>query len=205
MRLTVTTFVTVDGVMQAPGGPTEDPSGGFDQGGWLVPHADDHFGRFMAGVFEQADAFLLGRRTYDIFSAHWPRMTDPDDPIASKLNGLPKHVPSQSLETAEWAGTTILRGDLAEEVATLKAKPGRELQVHGSGALVRSLLRLGLVDGLNLLTFPVALGQGQRLFEPGFAPTALELAGSSVTSKGVIISVYATAGAPELGSFQLEE
>ena len=203
MRLTLTTFLTLDGVMQAPGGPSEDPSGGFEHGGWLVPHADAEMGQFMDEVFAEADAFLLGRRTYDIFAAHWPRVTDPDDPIAGKLNRLPKFVPSQSLDEAAWSGTTLLKGDVAEEVAELKRKPGRELQVHGSGALARTLMRHGLIDEYRLLTFPVMLGTGRKLFADDLAPGALRLLKAVTTTTGISIAVYETAGAPTYGTFEL--
>jgi dihydrofolate reductase len=203
MRLTLTTFLSVDGVLQAPGGPHEDTSGGFEQGGWLVPYFDDDMGQFMAGVMAEADAFLLGRRTYDIFAAAWPSVTDPDDPIASKLNGLPKYVPSHSLEDPAWAPTTVLRGDLVEEVEALKRRPGRELQVHGSGALARSLLQHDLIDVYRLLTFPVVLGNGRKLFEDGALPTALRLQEARTTSTGATIAVYESAGRPAYGEFEL--
>jgi dihydrofolate reductase len=205
MRLTVTTFVTLDGVMQAPGGPDEDRTGGFEQGGWLVPYADDDMGQAMTGFFDEVDAFLLGRRTYEIFAGFWPKVTDPNDPIASRLNNLPKYVPTRTLEEATWAGTTLLKGDLAEEVAQLKAKPGRELQVHGSGTLAQALMQHGLVDEYRLLTYPVILGAGRRLFAEGAKPTALRLVDHRTTSTAVSIDVYQPVGEPTYGSFGLDE
>lgn len=200
--VTMTTFVTLDGVMQAPGGPTEDPSGGFELGGWVFPLVDADFGAFMAGVFERPAAFLLGRTTYEIFAGHWPRVTDPGDPIATKLNALPKYVASRTLEKTEWAPTTIVR-DVVSEVPLLKAKFDGEIQVHGSADLAQTLLRHALVDELNVITCPVVVGKGKRLFEGGAAPTGLELKGARTTSKGVVIATYRTAGKPKTGSFEL--
>ncbi len=133
-KLVSTIFVTLDGVYQAPGGPQEDTTGGFAHGGWSFHYGDDDFGRFVTEVFDRAGAFLLGRRTYEIFSSYWPRMTDPEDPIASRLNGLPKYVVSSTLDSPEWSGTTVVGGDLAKEVAALKERTDGELQIHGSGA-----------------------------------------------------------------------
>ena len=200
-KLTSTVFVSLDGVYQAPGGPEEDPAGGFTQGGWSVPYDDDDFGRFVVENFGRVGAFLLGRRTYDIFAGYWPKVTDPGNPVAAKLNGLPKYVPSTTLTDPSWAGTTVLTGDLAKEVAVLKERTEGEVQVHGSGALVRSLVDLGLLDTLHLMTFPVVLGAGRRLFPEGTSPTAFRHVAGSVTSTGVVIASYELTGRPAYGSF----
>jgi dihydrofolate reductase len=200
-KLVSTIFVTLDGVYQAPGGPQEDTRGGFEHGGWSFPFNDDDFGRFVDGVFERTGAFLLGRRTYDIFAGFWPKVTDPANPVAAKLNALPKYVASATLTDPGWAGTSVLQGDLAKEVTALKERTDGELQVHGSGALVQSLMALDLVDTLHLLTFPVVLGTGLRFFADGAVPTTFRHEGGSVTSKGVSIQTYDLAGRPEYGSF----
>jgi dihydrofolate reductase len=203
MQLTVTTFVSVDGVYQGPGGPDEDRSDGFDRGGWLVPHFDKATGQFIDEVFDQVDAFLLGRRTYDIFAASWPKATDPNDTVANRLNTLPKYVASTTLNDPQWANTTVLEGDLASAVRELKNREGRELQVHGSGALVRFLLDNDLVDRLNLLMFPVIVGAGRHLFPDQGIATGLTLDESRTTPSGVTIQVYRPTGRPEFGSVEV--
>ena len=203
MQLTITTFLSVDGVYQGPGGPDEDRSGGFDRGGWLVPHFDEATGQFMHDVFEKVDAFLLGRRTYEIFAASWPKVTDPQDPIASRLNTLPKYVVSTTLGSAGWQNSTIVSGDIAAEVARLKKMPGRELQVHGSGMLVRTLLENDLVDELRLLVFPVIVGAGRRLFPDAGLATGLRLVDSRTAGSGTAIHVYQPTGRPEFGEVEL--
>ncbi|MFD7701342.1 dihydrofolate reductase family protein [Streptomyces caelestis] len=204
-KLVVTAFVTLDGVHQAPGGPQEDTRDGFEQGGWSVPYGDEDFGRFVNGVFSRVGAFLLGRRTYDIFASYWPKMTDPADPVAGKLNALPKYVASATLRDPGWAGTTVLRGDLAKEVTALRERTEGELQLHGSGALARSLFALDLVDTLHLLTFPVVLGAGHRLFPEGSMPSAFRHTGGEITAAGVSVQSYDFSGRPEYGSYELPE
>lgn len=196
-RLTVTSFVTLDGVMQAPGGNREDRSGGFLHGGWVMPHADEGFGAFMVDIFSRPSAFLLGRGTWEIFASHWPKVTDPNDPIAAALNKLPKYVATRTLRSLEWAGSTPIR-DVKAEVARLKQELPGELQVHGSPGLIQSLLEYELVDELNLLTFPVVLGRGKRLFGGGAVPAAFEVASAKVTSKGVVTATYRWKGPPVL-------
>jgi dihydrofolate reductase len=203
MQLTVTTFLSVDCVYQGPGGPDEDRSGGFDRGGWLVPHFDEATGQFMDEIFREVDAFLLGRRTYEIFAASWPNATDPNDPVAKALNTLPKYVASSTLHDPQWHNTTVLDGDLASAVQGLKERDGRELQVHGSGRLVQFLLANDLVDRLNLLVFPVIVGDGRRLFPDSGIATGLALEESRTTPSGTAISVYRPIGRPEFGSLEV--
>jgi dihydrofolate reductase len=194
MRLTLTTFLSLDGVMQSPGGPTEDPGNGFEQGGWLVPYADETMGEYVGEWFGNADAFLLGRRTYDIFYAYWPNHE-------SDLNTKAKYVVSTTLEKAEWHNSFVIGHDVENEIAKLKEVPGNELQIHGSGALARSLMAHGLIDEYRLFVYPVVLGNGQRLFDQGGSPTAFDLVESKTTSTGVTVQVYRPAGAPTYGTF----
>jgi len=205
MRLTLHTFLTLDGVMQAPGGPDEDTGGGFRYGGWSAPYGDQDFGAAMTGWFEHATAFLLGRKTYQIFAGYWPKVTDPGDPIATKLNALPKYVASATLESADWNNSTLLGGDVVTEVGKLKERPGDELQVHGSGQLAQALIEHDLVDEYRLLIFPVHLGSGEKLFRDGAGAAALRLIQSSVTSTGVLIASYVPDGPARLGSYALDE
>ena len=202
-ELTLTTFLTVDGVMQAPGGPGEDRSGNFPHGGWLVPHADADMGKTMVEIFSKADAFLLGRTTYDIFSAYWPRITDPGDLIASKLNSLPKFVASRTRTTFSWSGAAHVR-DVVKDVIDLKQRFSREVQVHGSCGLAQMLIEKDLIDEYRLLTFPVVLGTGKRLFGAGAMPATLTLVRSNITSKGVVVSVYRRGGSLRTGTFALD-
>jgi dihydrofolate reductase len=198
-KLVVGTFLTLDGVMQAPGAPDEDRSGGFEHGGWLVPHFDEGMGQFMVESIGRADAFLLGRRTYEIFAAHWPHIGD-DDPIAAKLNSAPKYVATTTLDSLEWSNSTLIKEDVPEAVAELKRGPGTEIQVSGSGGLVQTLMEHDLVDEYRLLIFPVLLGSGKRLFDGGTIPTGLELVDATTSSTGVAINTYRRAGKPEYGS-----
>jgi dihydrofolate reductase len=199
MKLTTNTNVSVDGVMQGLGGPEEDRRGGFKRGGWAMPHFDSETAALIGQVYQRADAFLFGRRTYEVFAGSWGAMADSDDPIAVALNTRPKYVASTTLTDPQWADTTVLSGDVAAAVGELKAKPGGELQVVGSLSLVRLLLDNDLVDELTLLTFPVVVGQGRRLFPDSGQDTALELVESRATANGVTIQVYRTAGSPQYG------
>lgn len=200
-KLTLTTFLTLDGVMQAPGGPEEDPNGGFTYGGWVAPFADEGMGEFVTEVFDRAGAFLLGRRTYEIFAGYWPRHDDPADPIAGPLNRLPKYVASTTLKEPSWAGTTVVDGEqLQAEVVRAKDAIDGELQVHGSGQLAQWLLARDLVEELNLLVFPVFLGAGRRLFPTGGLPTAFELTASRTTSSGIAVHTYRPTGRASFGT-----
>jgi dihydrofolate reductase len=202
-ELTMTTFLTLDGVMQAPGGPGEDESGGFPYGGWLVPHADDAMEKTMVEIFSRADAFLLGRTTCDIFAAYWPRISDPSDLVAVKLNALPKFVASRTRNSFPWNNTTLVR-DVVNEVGGLKQRFSREVQVHGSCGLAQTLIKNDLVDEYRLLTFPVILGAGKRLFGTGAVPRTLKLVSTSTTGTGAIFSVYRPASGLKTGTFALD-
>jgi dihydrofolate reductase len=201
MKLTVQTFLTLDGVMQAPGGPDEDPSGDFTHGGWQAPFADPAVGEFILELNSHAGAFLLGRRTFEIFRGGWPDNTDPADPIATAINSLPKHVVSNSLREADatWRGehpdtAHLVTGDLVTAIQALKDQPGDELQIWGSSNLLQTLLRHDLVDRFRLLTFPLVLGSGRRLFGPGIPATTMRPVELTTTDLGIVIGTYEPAG-----------
>ena len=198
-RLIVTHFTSLDGVVQAPGGPGEDDDAGFPYGGWTVPYFDEHLGEVMGSFMTPPFDLLLGRKTYDIFAAYWPEA--PQEAVGKPLNDATKYVASRGAPSLPWEGSVLLQGDVAQAVAELKAQDGPELQVHGSGDLVQTLLRHGLVDEWQLLTFPVLLGEGKRLFADGTAPGALRLTSSSVSPSGVVVTRYASAGEVVTGTF----
>jgi dihydrofolate reductase len=203
-KLVVGTFLSLDGVMQGPGGPDEDREGGFEHGGWSAGYWDDVMGPIIDEWTNQADGLLLGRKTYEIFAAHWPRVSGEDDPIAAKLNSVPKYVVSRTLDTVEWNNSTLLQGDIAEEVGKLKGQPGTEIQVTGSGQLIQTLMKHDLVDEYRLWIFPVLLGSGKRLFADGTIPVGLKLTDTKISTTGVAIHSYERAGEIAYGSFALE-
>ncbi|MES2940544.1 MAG: dihydrofolate reductase family protein [Pseudomonadota bacterium] len=203
-KLIASTFVSLDGVMQAPGGPDEDPTGGFAFGGWTFPYWDEVMGGSMEGFDGKDRELVLGRRTYEIFEAHWPYQPA-DDPIAQTLNAARKHVASSTLTELHWNNSVLLRGDVAAAVAALKSRPGPDLQIIGSGGLIQALRAAALIDEYKVWTFPVVLGRGKRLFEAGAKAGALRLAASRTSTTGVVMSTYVPAGDVPLGSFTQAE
>jgi dihydrofolate reductase len=204
-KLVVGTFLSLDGVMQAPGAPDEDREGGFAHGGWTVPLFDEQLGQIMSEQIPRAGGLVLGRKTYEIFAASWPLITDDTDPIASTLNRIPKYVASRTLSTVEWNNSTLLTGDIAEAVAKLKNEPGAELQIAGSGELVQTLMKHDLVDEFRLIVFPVLIGSGKRLFADGTIPVGLRLVETTTTGAGVTVQTYERAGELEYGALGPEQ
>jgi dihydrofolate reductase len=198
-QLVVSTFLTLDGVMQAPGGPGEDDSGGFAHGGWTVPYFDEQVGAFMGELMTPPFDLVLGRRTYDIFAAYWPHASEEEG--AGPLNDATKYVASRSRPTLSWDRSVLIEGDAVEGIAALKEQDGPQLQVHGSQNLLQTLIRAGLVDRYRLLVFPVVLGSGKRLFADGTIPSALRLVSSTVSGTGVVMGTYEPAGEVVTGSF----
>jgi dihydrofolate reductase len=203
MRLTVHTFLTVDGVMQGPGGPDEDTTGGFTRGGWLVPFVDEDFGAIVDAWFARAEAILLGRTTYTMMYDYWSQITDPDNLVAAKLNGQPKYVASATLRDPGWQHTTVLSRDVIERVRELKQQPGDELQVHGSCGLAQALHQAGLVDEYRLLVAPVTIGAGKRLFAEDAPVSGYTLVESSTTGRGAVYSALRPTSF-EVGRFGVE-
>ncbi len=201
-KLIVTTFITLDGVMQAPGGPEEDPTGGFTRGGWSVNYWDDIMGQVMGEFMARPSELLLGRKTYEIFATHWPHIKD--DPVADKLNSVKKYVVSGTLEEVNWNNSTLVTGDVVQAIRNLKEQKGPEIQVHGSGNLIQTLLKYDLIDELRLWIFPVTIGKGKRLFGEGTQPASLRLIDSKISTTGVIIATYEPAGELKTGSFALD-
>jgi len=202
-KLVVGTFTTLDGVMQAPGGPDEDRDGGFLHGGWLVPYFDEKFVEIMTEWTKRAGAFLLGRKTYEIFAGSWPKSTDPADEIAMALNTRLKFVASRTLDTLAWNNSHLLKGDVAEEVAKLKTQEGDEIQVHGSGDLLQTLLKHDLIDTLRIWQFPVVLGTGKRLFGGGTRPRSFRLIDTQMNTTGAVLHVYERAGDLKYGEVEV--
>jgi dihydrofolate reductase len=203
--LVVTTFVTLDGVMQAPGGPDEDRSGGFPYGGWLPPHVDEDFGRQIDEWFAGAEDFLLGRFTYETFARFWSQVPPEANSVAGGLNTKPIHVASRTLTSVDWAQARLIEGDVAEAVRRLTAEDGGELQVHGSAGLIQTLLRHDLIDELRLVVFPVTVGQGKRLFGESTPPRTWRLTASKATSTGALLLTYQRVGELQTGEVTLED
>lgn len=203
-KLIASTFVSLDGVMQAPGGPEEDPTGGFAFGGWVFNYWDGNMGRSMSGFDGKNRELVLGRRTYEIFEAYWPYQPA-EHPIAQTLNAARKHVASRTLKTLDWHNSTLLHGDVVAAVAALKSEAGLDLQIIGSGNLIQTLQAAALIDEYNVWTFPVVLGRGKRLFETDATPCALQLVASQVSTTGVVMSTYVPTGEVPLGSFAQDE
>jgi dihydrofolate reductase len=196
--LIVLTFVTLDGVMQAPGGTGEDPSGGFDHEGWMVGYWDDQLGEAMGESMSPPLELVLGRRTYEVMAAHWPHT---DEPGADLMNGATKHVASTTLKELDWENSRLIEGGVPDGIRALKEEDGPELQVHGSSDLIQSLLEHGLIDEFRLKIFPLVLGKGKRLFGGGTVPAGLEVTSSQVLPSGVIVATYRSGAEIKLGSF----
>jgi dihydrofolate reductase len=203
-KLTVGAFVTLDGVVQAPGGPDEDREGGFAHGGWLVPYFDDEFMRIMTDWTLAASAFLLGRKTYEIFAASWPN-AEPDDAVGAALNTRPKHVASRTLDAVQWQNSRLIKGDVVDAVGRLKAQEAGEIQVHGSGDLLQTLFAHDLVDTLRIWQFPLVLGTGKRLFGSGTRPLGFRLIETHENTHGAVLHVYERAGALRYGEVEVGE
>ncbi|MFN8508465.1 MAG: dihydrofolate reductase family protein [Dehalococcoidia bacterium] len=204
-KLVAGAFTSLDGVVQAPGGPDEDRDGGFLHGGWLVPYFDDHFARAQAEWTARAGAFVLGRKTYEMFAASWPNATDPADAAATALNRLPKYVATRTLTELSWNNSHRIEGDIAAAVRALKAQDGGEIQVHGSGNLLQTLFQHDLVDTLRIWQFPVILGSGKRLFAGGTIPLALRHVESDQTPAGAVLHVYERVGPLRYGEVEVGE
>ena len=202
-KVVAAAFISLDGVIQAPGGPTEDPTGGFAHGGWTVNYWDDAMGQFMGGMFSKPFDLLLGRKTYEIFAAHWPFM-EAGDPTAALFDRVTKYVATASTDPLTWVNSVALR-DVPAELAALKQTDGPDLLTQGSSGLLQTLLEHDLIDEFQLLVFPLVLGPGKRLFGAGTRPSALKLASTTVSSTGVIMSRYDRAGAISAGSFQMAQ
>lgn len=200
-KIVVLTFVSLDGIMQAPGGPEEDPSGGFAYGGWTFPYFDEMSGKIMGEQMTPPFDLLLGRKTYDIFAGHWLKQDEKTDPIASVLNHARKYVVSSQQRTLAWQNSTLISGDAVAGIQELKMQDGPMLQVHGSSVLIQTLLKHDLVDELWLKTFPVTLGSGKRLFGEGTIPAAFQMLDATTSPSGVIIASYKRAGTIQTGSF----
>jgi dihydrofolate reductase len=202
MKITITEFVSLDGVSQGPGSADEDTTDGFGRGGWFVPHLDEAFVRRASDWLDLADGLLLGRRTYEAFARDWPQITDPDDPFTERMNALPKYVVTNTLTEGSWNPTTVLRGNPIETVGALRSRPGRELQIHGSARLAASLLAAGLVDTLRLVVAPAVIGDGRRLLSHPSDTVGLRLTAHAVTPSGLLLLEYETTGQAPVADYE---